>query len=105
MTLAELLGELATELPDVTGTPTPGGEFAWTRDQRPFAILSRDGATAEFLLDGPVAAAAYRTPDAVSSERGEGWVRFAPTVLDEYAVDRARAWYLSAHRRARAAAH
>jgi len=34
-----------------------------------------------------------------ASERGPGWVRFAPTVLDDHAADRAVAWLASAHRR------
>ena len=100
MTLAELLGALATDLSGVTRTTAQGGGLAWARDQRPFATLSADGATAEFLLDRAVAEAACRTPDTVPSDRGAGWVRFAPVDLDDHAVDRARAWFLSAHRAA-----
>ena len=66
-----------------------------------FAALAGD--RAEFRLDPLVARAALRTPGTSPSPRGPDWVAFAPAVLDDGAVDRAEAWFLSAHRRATAA--
>ena len=98
MTLGELLERSAAELAEVAVDRAPAG-MTWSRAGRPFALLSADGVTAEFALDGPVAAAAARTPDVSPSPRGAGWVTFRPTVLDDHAADRATAWFLSAHRR------
>jgi hypothetical protein len=42
--------------------------------------------------------AALRTPDTAPSPRGPDWVAFAPEVLDDPAIDRAEAWFLSGHR-------
>jgi hypothetical protein len=39
------------------------------------------------------------------SARGPDWIGFAPVVIDDPAVDRAEAWFLSAHRLAMAARH
>ncbi len=38
-------------------------------------------------------------PTPSPSERGAGWVKFAPVELDDHAADRALAWLASAHRR------
>jgi len=76
----------------------PDGTVTWKRKERPFATVSADGAVAEFALDPAVAAAAIRTPDVARSGRGAGWVTFAPAELDPHAVDRALAWFASAHR-------
>ena len=100
MTIAELLSEAATGLVGVLSTMTAGGGTTWSRGGRPFAVVSADGFGAEFGLDPGVAAAAVRTPDVVASERGPGWVAFAPAELDDHAIDRAVAWFTSAHRRA-----
>jgi hypothetical protein len=62
-------------------------------------MLGADGAAA-FALDPAVAAAAARTPDTTPSGLGAGWIRFAPTTLDDHAADRAVAWFVSAHRHA-----
>jgi hypothetical protein len=66
-----------------------GTVFAWV-----------EAAAAEFRLEPLVAAAARRTPDTVGSARGQDWVRFEPAELDDQAIDRAEAWFGSAHRRA-----
>jgi hypothetical protein len=76
------------------------GASSWSRDGVTFATLA-DGA-AEFRLDPLVARAALRTPDVSASPRGQEWVTFAPSELDDAAVDRAEAWFLSAARRASA---
>lgn len=52
----------------------------------------------EARLRPAVASAALRTPDTVPSDRGRGWVRFAPAELDDFARDRALAWLESAVR-------
>lgn len=100
MNLADVLREAATELVDVEATEDATGAAFWSRAGRPFAALSADGTAAEFALDPAVAAAAARTPDVASSGGGPGWVRFRPSIADEHALDRAEAWFESAHRRA-----
>lgn len=94
MTLGEVLAEAGqgTQRHD-----TPAGT-EWLVDDRPFAALDRE--TASFLLDPVVARAALGTPDTRPSARGEGWIEFAPADLDQFAVDRAVAWFGSARRRA-----
>ncbi len=52
----------------------------------------------EVRLRAAVADAALRTADATASARGRGWVRYAPTDLDDFARDRAIAWLDSAVR-------
>lgn len=99
MTLGELLSEVAAGLPGIEAALSADDSITWLRAGRPFAILAADGATAEFALDDPIAAAATRTPDVAPSSRGAGWVAFAPDVLDDHAADRAEAWFASAHRR------
>jgi hypothetical protein len=74
------------------------GEVTWTRAERPFAALGRDGI--EVRLDRAVAAAATRTPDTAPSPRGPEWIRFNPRELDGHALDRLRAWLELAYRRA-----
>ena len=99
MNLRELLEARATELANVTATRAAHGATTWARGDRAFAVLSPDGAAAEFALDAPVAAAAARTPDVTPSARSAGWVVFRPTTLDDHAADRAQAWFDSGHRR------
>jgi hypothetical protein len=55
----------------------------------------------EAALDPPVARVAIRTPDVTASERGQGWIRFVPSVPDRFALDRVEAWLRSSYRRAR----
>ena len=87
------------DLPEVDSAATPDGTFGWSRAGQLFAVLSADGSAAEFALDPEVASAATRTPDTGLSGRGPGWVRFSPAALDDHGVDRAVAWFHSAHRR------
>jgi hypothetical protein len=99
LTLAEILATSAEDLVDVT-VSTEGELTTWSAAGRPFATLAREWA--EFRLDPMVARAALRTPDTSPSMRGPGWVVFAPSVMDDPAIDRAEAWFLSAHRLAAA---
>jgi hypothetical protein len=99
VTLRELLATVAADLDEVTAAPTVDGGTAWSREAAVFAVLGADGTTAEFQLDPAIAAAAVRTPDTAPSQRGHGWVRFRPPMLDGHAVDRATAWFISAFRR------
>ena len=80
-------------------TTASDGSTTWSRGGRPFATVSVDGSVAEFALDKAVADAAIRTPDTEPSARGAGWVAFRPAELDDHAMDRAEAWFLSGHRR------
>jgi hypothetical protein len=99
MTLRDVLVAAAGETPGVdVGTSDDGGT-TWSIGGTIFAMLAPDGATAAFLLDPIVANAAARTPDVQRSTRGPGWVEMTPRVVDGHAADRARAWFLSGHRR------
>ena len=97
LTLRDVLDAAAADLADVSGGSS-GASVTWAVGDTVFATL--DGARAEFRLDPLVAGAALRTPDTAPSRRGSDWVAFAPETLDDAAVDRAEAWFLSAYRRA-----
>jgi hypothetical protein len=99
LTLAEVLAEAAEGLKGVTAR-TSDELATWAAGPSVFATLAGD--RAEFRLDPMVATAALRTPDTGPSRRGGDWITFAPPILDDHAVDRAEAWFLSAHRRAAA---
>jgi hypothetical protein len=97
LTLLDVLTAAAEDLP---GIEAEGDDDArrWSAGSVLFATM--DGDRAEFRLDPRVAGAALRTPDTSPSARGADWVAFSPSILDDGAVDRAEAWFLSAHRRA-----
>jgi hypothetical protein len=94
--LAELAAEVAAEAPGTTAD-TDGATTIWSMAGRPFAVLAGD--TMEFRLDPVIGEAARRTPGTTVSARGADWVAFRPGELDQYAEDRARAWFLAAARR------
>lgn len=96
-TLESALRAVANDLG--VAAATAGSQTSWSVGGRTFASLT--AGVAEFRLDGPIAAAARRTPDTAPSERGPDWVRFAPPTLDAMALDRAVAWFEAACRRAR----
>lgn len=98
MTLAEALEEAAAELTGTAARTTDSGT-EWFVHGRLFAAVT-DGA-AEFLLAPEVARAARGTPDTAASVRGGDWIAFTPGELDRFALDRAVAWFGSAHRHAR----
>jgi len=98
-TFREVLEAAAAEVPDVAVTTSTDGATTWSAAGTVFAELTADGTVASFLLDPIVAGAAARTPDVARSARGAGWVEMRPRVVDGHAADRARAWFLSGHRR------
>jgi hypothetical protein len=102
LTLAEILAAAAEEV-DGVAADVDAEVTIWSAAGRPFATLAGD--RAEFHLDPLVVRAALRTPDTAPSPRGPEWISFAPEMLDDPAVDRAEAWFLSAHRLATAPRH
>ena len=101
MTLAELLDAAVVDLPmPVDRQQAADGSVEFAHEGTVFAALDAAGRTASFRLDDVLAGAAQRTPNAAASPRGRAWVAFAPVELDSHAVDRARAWFAAAYRRA-----
>lgn len=94
--LAELAEEAAAGTAGAVAE-TDGGTTIWSLGGRPFAVLAGD--TLEFRLEMVVGEAARRTPGTSVSARGADWVAFRPGELDQYAEDRARAWFMAAARR------
>jgi hypothetical protein len=102
VTLADVLSEAAASLPvAVERSVAADGSVEWSAGGLVFATLDASGRTAAFRLDRVVAGAARLTPDTARSKQGDAWVEFRPGVLDGPAVDRARAWFIAAHRRTR----
>jgi hypothetical protein len=102
LTLADVLAGAAEEAAEVTSA-SDGDTTTWSAGTPGvvFAVLTAD--RAEFRLDPLVARAAMRTPGTQPSTRGPDWVAFGPAIVDDGAVDRAEAWFLSAFRRVRTA--
>lgn len=96
-TLATLLAGLATGIADVRVLMS-GGSMTWSRGDTAFAVLR--GGSVELRLDRAVTAAALKTPDTATSERGPEWVRYAPSTIEGHDLDRLTAWFALAHRRA-----
>jgi len=94
--LAQIAAESAAETPGSVAA-TEDSTTIWSLAGKPFAVLAGD--TMEFRLDAVVGEAARRTPGTTISARGPDWVAFRPGELDQYAEDRARAWFLAAARR------
>jgi hypothetical protein len=99
VTLREILEASATETPGVEIGTDDDRATTWSYGGTVFAVLSADGTSVLFLLDPIVANAAARTPDVKRSRRGDGWVDMTPKIVDRHVYDRARAWFLSGHRR------
>lgn len=95
--LAELFAELAAHVGEVSES-TSDEATEYRRGSTLFAVAGPD--QVELRLNPEVAEAARRTPATSATPRGAEWVRFSPPVVDEYALDRAEAWFLSAWRRA-----
>ena len=87
--LDELVAEAIPHLAGVEQAKV-GGATVLSRAGQAFAALT--GEVLELRLDPLIAGAALRTADTTPSARGRGWIRFAPAVLDRYAVDRVGAW-------------
>lgn len=100
MTLLEVLGVAAEEAPVIVEEEVLDAGIGWAIAGRLVATVDAAGRSAEFCLDPVLAGAARRTPDTGTSTRGPAWVRFAPAVLDDHAIDRAEAWFAAAVRRA-----
>ena len=95
--LAEAIEELASGLDEVDRRKA-GSAVEFLRGNVLFAVL--EGSSLVVHLAPEVADAAVRTPDASRSNRGSDWVSLRPKALDEFALDRARSWFESAHRHA-----
>jgi hypothetical protein len=101
MNLYDVLLEIADELdPPPERIDLPDGGAEWSRDGVLFASVEGTGDAAAFRLDDDLAAAARRTPDTATTALGNEWVVFGPGVIDQHAIDRARAWFEAAYRRA-----
>ena len=97
--LNELFDDLAQQLGAVDVVAAGDGSTEYRRGPRTYAVVNADG-SAEVRLHPEVAEAAGRTPSTFGSPRGHDWVRFAPPELEQHALDRAEAWFLSAWRAA-----
>ena len=95
--LAELLTATALGVAEC-GATSANGTTTWAIGGAPFASLT--GSRVEFRLGAVIGTAARHTPDTSASPRGPDWVAFHPGALDQYAGDRARAWFVAAARRA-----
>ena len=95
--LPALVAEIVVDLPKARSLSVDG-VVTWSVGDKPFAAMGGYGI--EIRLDGPIAAAAIRTPDTGPSPRGPEWVRFNPHEMDGHAEDRLRAWFQLAYRRA-----
>jgi hypothetical protein len=101
VTLREVLESVVAGLdPAPDAAVLPDGSTEWSRDGVVFAALEGTGDVVAFRLDETLAAAAQRTPDTGPTPRGNPWVVFGPGVIDDHAIDRARAWFEAAYRRA-----
>jgi hypothetical protein len=94
-TMTDLLDDLAADFPDVQRRSGPAG-VEFVTGEMAFAAVAGDGA--QFRLRPEIVAAAVRTSDAAVSSRGRAWVSFRPRRLDQYALDRAQAWFELGHR-------
>ncbi len=93
--LASAIRSAALELEGVE-IREAGKAVEFLRSNKLFAVL--EGPALVVRLRPELAEAAVRTPDAAASGRGTGWVTLRPATLDQFALDRARSWFESAHR-------
>lgn len=96
-TLGDLIADELDGLAEVERTAAAGAT-TYARAGRPFAHAS--ATELDVRLDALLAPAALRTPDTTPSDRGAGWVHFAPRSLDRFAADRAASWVEYAWRHA-----
>ncbi len=100
-TTGELLGEVVetaiAELGEAAETRS-GNAVEYRRGSTLFAAL--EPAAVELRLQPDIAEAVLRTPETAPSRRGSEWVRFAPTEIDQFVIDRLEAWLTAAWRTA-----
>lgn len=98
---AASLADLFADLADQLGEVTEAARDDLTEYRRGATLFAVAGpAHVELRLNPEVAEAARRTPATAASPRGHDWVLFAPPVVDEHALDRAEAWFVSGWRAA-----
>jgi hypothetical protein len=93
---AEVVAAIREELDDLAEDAgvdrvESAGAVEYRAGSRTIAVAEPAGLA--FRLGPQVARAAAATADASSSTRGPEWVRFAPSVLDRFALDRATSWF------------
>jgi hypothetical protein len=79
-----------------------GRTVEYVRGGLVFAV--RDGIRLGFRLRPEIVAAALGTPETSQSDRGAEWIALESTAVDEFTLDRARAWFETAWRLAGEAA-
>ncbi len=94
-TLAEVIDDLADEFPDIERMDGAEG-IDYAVGPQLFSRLR--GTVAEFRLRPEIVAAGTKTGDASESALGREWIAFGPKLVDQYALDRAQAWFELAHR-------
>jgi hypothetical protein len=93
VSLGDLLADLLDEAADVQVLASR--EYA----RNGVAFAHRTGEEViDLRLSSDIAEAAMRTPHTHLSDRGDGWVRFAPATWDDHARDRLGAWFRVAWR-------
>ena len=96
-TLSDRVSTLAQDLEGVTHGQAANG-FELRRGRTLFAVVEEDAV--ELRLRPDIAEAVLRTPDTGPSQRGEEWIRFAPSAVDQSVEDRLAAWVTTAWRAA-----
>ena len=95
--VSDAIERLADELDEIH-QHQDGIVVEYVRGDVVFAV--RQGESVSFRLRPDVADAALRTPDTIRSPRGPQWVTLAASVVDEFTLDRALAWFEAAWRMA-----
>jgi hypothetical protein len=93
--LAEAIDRLARQLEGVERRPV-GKAIEYSRAGVVFA--AREDGRLSFRLREEVVGAALRTLDTGSSARGADWISLSGAIADQFALDRAVAWFESAWR-------
>lgn len=91
----DAIDRLADELEETEQESVEGG-VAYVRGGFVFAV--REGSQLSFRLLPEVVAAALRTPDTSTCDRGPDWVSLSSAATDPLVLDRALAWFESAWR-------
>jgi hypothetical protein len=91
----DAIDRLAAELDGIDRRES-GGAVEFARARVVFAV--REGAHLSFRMRPEIVAAALHTPGTTKSSRGPEWVTLASISADDYALDRATAWFEAAWR-------